>query len=94
MKKPGDASPITLITPSYWRDVELCELLCESVDRYATSYAKHVLIVADADLPLFARFTKRSARGASDVAVSAAMAAAPAAIHAARRSPLLVVAAQ
>ena len=49
-------SSIGLVTPTYWRDLELCTLLCESVDRYVTSFSKHYLIVADAELPLFARF--------------------------------------
>jgi hypothetical protein len=47
---------VTLVTPTYWRDVGLCELLCETVDRWVTGFGKHYLIVADADLPLFARF--------------------------------------
>jgi hypothetical protein len=49
-------SAISLVTPTYWRDLELCALLCESVDRYVTSFSKHYLIVADEELPLFARF--------------------------------------
>jgi hypothetical protein len=47
---------IGLVTPTYWRDLELCTLLCESVDRYVASYSKHYLIVADEELPLFAKF--------------------------------------
>ena len=49
-------STIGLVTPTYWRDLELCTLLCESVDRYVTSFSKHYLIVADEELPLFAGF--------------------------------------
>jgi Family of unknown function (DUF6492) len=49
-------STIGLVTPTYWRDLELCSLLCESVDRYVTSFSKHYLIVADEELPLFSRF--------------------------------------
>ena len=49
-------STISLVTPTYRRDLELCTLLCESVDRYVTSFSKHYLIVADEELPLFARF--------------------------------------
>jgi hypothetical protein len=49
-------SSISLLTPTYVRDMELCALLCESVDRYVTSYAKHYLIVADEDFPHFAKF--------------------------------------
>jgi Family of unknown function (DUF6492) len=49
-------STIGLVTPTYWRDLELCTLLCESVDRYVTSFSRHYLIVADEELPLFAKF--------------------------------------
>ena len=49
-------STISLVTPTYRRDLELCTLLCESVDRYVTSFSKHYLIVADEELPLFAKF--------------------------------------
>ena len=47
-------NPVALLTPTYGRDLELCTLLCESVDRHVTSYAKHYLLVPDCDLPLFA----------------------------------------
>ena len=47
---------IGLVTPTYWRDLELCALLCESVDRYLNPFSKHYLIVADTDLPLFLKF--------------------------------------
>jgi hypothetical protein len=40
------AGSMCLVTPTYWRDLELCELLCESIDRYVTSFEKHFLIVA------------------------------------------------
>ncbi len=49
-------SSISLVTPAYWRDRERCALLCESVDRYLTSYVKHYLIVADEELPQFREF--------------------------------------
>jgi hypothetical protein len=49
------AGSICLVTPTYWRDLALCELLCESIDRYVTSFEKHYLIVADAELGLFAK---------------------------------------
>jgi hypothetical protein len=49
-------STISLVTPTYWRDHELCALLCDSVDRHLTSYVKHYLIVADEELPLFNSF--------------------------------------
>jgi Family of unknown function (DUF6492) len=51
----GDGS-MCLVTPTYWRDLELCELLCESIDRYVTSFDKHCLIVADEEMELFAKF--------------------------------------
>jgi hypothetical protein len=53
---PHDTQPVALVTPTYWRDLERCTLLCESVDRYVTSFARHYLLVADDDLPLFKRF--------------------------------------
>jgi hypothetical protein len=45
-----------LVAPTYTRDLKLCELLCESVDRYVTSFAKRVLVVPDSELPLFGKF--------------------------------------
>ncbi|HYW62193.1 MAG TPA: DUF6492 family protein [Bradyrhizobium sp.] len=47
-------NPVALLTPTYGRDLELCTLLCESVDRHVTSFSKHYLLVPDCDLPLFA----------------------------------------
>ena len=47
-------NPVALLTPTYGRDLELCTLLCESVDRHVTSFSKHYLLVPDSDLPLFA----------------------------------------
>jgi Family of unknown function (DUF6492) len=47
---------VGLVTPTYGRDLERCALLCESVDRYVTSFATHYLIVPDDELALFARF--------------------------------------
>jgi hypothetical protein len=47
---------VALVTPTYGPDLERCALLCESVDRYVTSFTKHHLIVPDAELALFARF--------------------------------------
>lgn len=49
-----DLNPVALLTPTYGRDLELCKLLCESVDRHVSSFAKHYLLVPDADLSLFA----------------------------------------
>ena len=49
-------SSISLVTPVSWRDMELCALQCESVDRYLTCYVKHHLIVPDDEVALFDRF--------------------------------------
>ena len=48
--------PVALLTPTYGRDLELCTLLCESVDRHVGGFSKHYLLVPDSDLPLFSRF--------------------------------------
>jgi hypothetical protein len=53
---PPEMNPVALLTPTYGRDLELCTLLCESVDRHVTSFSKHYLLVPDADLPLFSHF--------------------------------------
>jgi hypothetical protein len=53
-------SPVALLTPTYGRDLELCTLLCESVDRHVGSFSKHYLLVPDCDLPLFSRFESAS----------------------------------
>ena len=45
---------IALLTPTYGRDLELCSLLCESVDRHVRSFSKHYLLVPDSDVALFA----------------------------------------
>jgi Family of unknown function (DUF6492) len=52
----SEMNPVALLTPTYGRDLELCTLLCESVDRHVTSFSKHYLLVPDCDLPLFSRF--------------------------------------
>jgi Family of unknown function (DUF6492) len=49
-----DRSSVALLTPTYGRDLELCTLLCESIDRHVSSFSKHYLLVPDGDLPLFA----------------------------------------
>ena len=49
-------NPVALLTPTYGRDLELCTLLCESVDRHVTSFSKHYLLVPDSDLSLFSHF--------------------------------------
>jgi hypothetical protein len=61
-------NPVALLTPTYGRDLELCALLCESVDRYVSSFSKHYLLVPDSDLSLFAHFEseRRSVLPASE----------------------------
>jgi hypothetical protein len=49
-----EMNPVALLTSTYGRDLELCTLLCESVDRHVSSFSKHYLLVPDSDLPLFA----------------------------------------
>jgi hypothetical protein len=49
-------SSISLVTPASRRDVRLCALQCESVDRYLSCYVKHHLIVPDDEVALFDRF--------------------------------------
>jgi hypothetical protein len=44
---------VALLTPTYGRDLELCTLLCESVDRHVKSFSKHYLLVPDCDVELF-----------------------------------------
>jgi hypothetical protein len=47
---------VALLTPTYGRDLTLCGLLCESVDRHVSSFSKHYLLVPDSDLSLFSKF--------------------------------------
>jgi hypothetical protein len=49
-------SSTALLTPTYGRDLELCTLLCESIDRHVSGFSKHYLMVPDAELALFAHF--------------------------------------
>ena len=49
-----EMNSVALLTPTYGRDLEICTLLCESVDRHVTSFSKHYLLVPDCDLALFA----------------------------------------
>jgi Family of unknown function (DUF6492) len=51
-----EQNSVALLTPTYERDLALCALLCESVDRHARSFSKHYLLVPDSDLALFSRF--------------------------------------
>jgi hypothetical protein len=52
----GEPNSVALLTPTYGPDLDLCTLLCESVDRHVGSFSKHYLLVPDSDLPLFAHF--------------------------------------
>ena len=51
-----ETNEVALLTPTYGRDLELCTLLCESVDRHVSSFSKHYLLVPDCDVPLFSHF--------------------------------------
>jgi hypothetical protein len=53
-RETSEMNPVALLTPTYGRDLELCTLLSESVDRHVKSFSKHYLLVPDCDLPLFA----------------------------------------
>jgi hypothetical protein len=53
-RETSEMNPVALLTPTYGRDLELCTLLCESVDRHVIAFSKHYLLVPDCDLPLFA----------------------------------------
>ena len=55
-KQPAEMDSVALLTPTYAHDLELCTLLCESVDRHVGSFSKHYLLVPDCDMPLFVRF--------------------------------------
>jgi hypothetical protein len=55
-KETQAMNPVALLTPTYGRDLDLCTLLCESVDRHVGAFSKHYLLVPDCDLPLFSRF--------------------------------------
>ena len=55
-RETREMNPVALLTPTYGRDLELCTLLCESVDRHVTSFSKHYLLVPDSDLSLFSHF--------------------------------------
>ncbi len=51
-----ETNEVALLTPTYGRDLELCTLLCESVDRHVSLFSKHYLLVPDCDVPLFSHF--------------------------------------
>ena len=62
-------SSLSLITPVTRRDIALCALQCDSVDRHLSCYVKHHLIVPDDDFALFDRFngTRRVVVAASEL---------------------------
>jgi Family of unknown function (DUF6492) len=55
-RETSEMNAVALLTPTYGRDLELCTLLCESVDRHVSSFSKHYLLVPDCDLSLFSHF--------------------------------------
>jgi hypothetical protein len=59
---------VALLTPTYGRDLELCTLLCKSVDRHVSSFSKHYLLVPDCDVSLFSHLEseRRSVIAASE----------------------------
>src|ERR1700759_4731432 len=58
-----EMTSVALLTPTYARDFELCKLLCESVDRHVTPFAKHYLLVPDSDYELFSSFISERRAG-------------------------------
>jgi len=53
-KAEGSASPsVAIVTASFRGDLELCRLLCETVDRFVAPNIEHVLVVPRRDVPLF-----------------------------------------
>lgn len=46
---------ISVVTPSYVGDFERCRLLCDSMDRFCTGYARHCIVVDDEDYALFSQ---------------------------------------
>jgi hypothetical protein len=55
-RETSEMNPVALLTPTYGRDLELCTLLCESVDRHVRSFSKHYLLVPDCDFSSFSHF--------------------------------------
>lgn len=45
-----------LVTSSYRGDLERCRLLCDSIDRFASGFERHYLLVEAADVALFRSF--------------------------------------
>lgn len=42
-----------IVTATWQRDFERCAILCETIDRYATGYDCHYLLIDEIDRPLF-----------------------------------------
>src|SRR3982074_2413210 len=55
-KETNKMTPVALLTPTYGRDLDLCTLLCESVDRHVGAFSTHYLLVPDCDLSSFCHF--------------------------------------
>ena len=47
---------VALLTPAHIKDLERFELLCESIDRTATGFDRHYVMVNDEDVKKFQRF--------------------------------------
>jgi len=62
-------SSLSLVTPASRRDIALCALQCDSIDRYLSCYVKHHVIVPDDELAVFDRFngTRRVVVPASEL---------------------------
>ena len=56
MTQVATTPAITLLTCSFSGDLEMCRLLCESVDRFVPENIGHTLYVPARDVPLFAEF--------------------------------------
>jgi hypothetical protein len=54
--------PVAFVTPTHRKDLERFELLCDSIDAFASGYACHYVIVNDDDVPAFARFDRQPRR--------------------------------
>ena len=63
------AATISVVTPSYSRDFERCQLMCESMDRHVSGFDMHYVVVGDEDAALFKRLSgpKRRVVAASEL---------------------------
>lgn len=53
---------IAIVTPSYAPDFERCQVLCESLQRFVSGHAEHVVIVDRQDQALFSRLAGATTR--------------------------------